>query len=557
LPGGIRRPRPGAPIPAGTTSPAPYRFGICARKRAGPTSRCAASPKRGIAEARHADVLAFTHGHPLALALVADALARGDDRAARVPEREPDIVRVLLERFIEHVPSPQHRLALEACAHVRVTTEPLLSAALETDDSSALFAWLRGLSFIQEGPQGLYPHDLAREVLDADLRWRNPQRYHELHRRVRDQIVREFQSVRGREQQRAFFDLLYLHRHNPVMKPFVDWSTLGAAYAEPATPQDAPAILDIVRRHEGDQSAAIARHWLQRQPGAFTVFRGGDGLLGFIAGLALHQVIPEDVAIDPAVAAALDFADRHGPARPGEAMVYHRFHMGRAPDEPAPAVHNMVAMTSTIDWLTTPRLAWSFLAVPDPDQWHATMTYLNLRRAPQAEFEVGGWRYAVYAHDWRAEPPLTWLDVVGERELATNLEVDTIAAAQPPPLIVLSQPDFTAAVHQALRDFHRLPALAANPLLRSRLASEHAGGEPSASTLQALVREAAETLRGNPRDEKRYRAILHTYLKPAATQELAAERLGLPFSTYRYQLGSGIERVTQLLWQRELSGSAS
>ena len=102
-----------------------------------------------------------------------------------------------------------------------------------------------------------------------------------------------------------------------------------------------------------------------------------------------------------------------------------------------------------------------------------------------------------------------------------------------------------------------MPALAANPLLRSRLASEHAGGEPSASTLQALVREATETLRGNPRDEKRYRAILHTYLKPAATQELAAERLGLPFSTYRYQLGSGIERVTQLLWQRELSGSAS
>lgn len=33
-----------------------------------------------------------------------------------------------------------------------------------------------------------------------------------------------------------------------------------------------------------------------------------------------------------------------------------------------------------------------------------------------------------------------------------------------------------------------------------------------------------------------------------------AERLGLPFSTYRYQLAQGLERLAAWLWQRELYG---
>ena len=42
--------------------------------------------------------------------------------------------------------------------------------------------------------------------------------------------------------------------------------------------------------------------------------------------------------------------------------------------------------------------------------------------------------------------------------------------------------------------------------------------------------------------------------KPAPTQEAAAELLGLPFSTYRGHLTRGLERVTDLLWERELYG---
>ena len=72
--------------------------------------------------------------------------------------------------------------------------------------------------------------------------------------------------------------------------------------------------------------------------------------------------------------------------------------------------------------------------------------------------------------------------------------------------------------------------------------------------LRALIEEAVATLAGDPRDAKLARALERTYVKPAPTQEAAAELLGLPFSTYRGHLTRGIERVADRLWQRELYG---
>jgi hypothetical protein len=197
----------------------------------------------GIAEDRHRAALALTHGHPLALSLVADMLVQAPAATQLDLAKEPDIVRTLLDRFVQQVPSVAHRRALEAAAHARVTTEALLAEVVGESDAPALFAWLRALSFVEQGPQGIFPHDLARDVLDADLRWRNPQRYQELHGAVRTSVVRQIQRTSGLAQQLAFADLLFLHRHSPFMRPFYEWKVLGSAYGEPASASDEPAIL--------------------------------------------------------------------------------------------------------------------------------------------------------------------------------------------------------------------------------------------------------------------------------------------------------------------------
>ena len=176
-------------------------------------------------------------------------------------------------------------------------------------------------------------------------------------------------------------------------------------------------------------------------------------------------------------------------------------------------------------------------------------------QAPQAGFSVGGRGYAVYVHDWRAEPPLTWLREMAERELTTTPSVDQEEVAAQRPIMVLSRPEFEAAVRQALRDYARPDRLVGNALLSSRLVADRTEDQSQTETLRRLVRRSAEELNSHPRDQRLYRALHRTFLNPADTQERAAELLGLPFSTYRAHLRAGTQRVIELLWQQELYGA--
>jgi hypothetical protein len=508
---------------------------------------------RGLPEQQHEAVLEFTHGHPLALSLLTNLLLSDTGRRFR-PENAPDMIRALLERFVDRVPSQSHWRALAVCAHARVTTEPLLADVLGGADAPQLFDWLRDLPFVEQGQLGLFPHDLAREVLDADLRWRDPVTYRDLHARIRTALISRLESRRVLEQQSAYFDFLYLARHGLISKAYYDWASFGHLYAEVATPQDQSDILGLVRRHEGDASACIAEYWLRRQPQAFVVFReASEQIAGFATTLVLDEPNPDEIVADPALAAAWRYVAQRKPLRPGERIMHHRFFVGRDAYQDT-KIHNMVAMVATLRWLTTPRLAWAFPTVAEPERWAPMFEAVRFWRAPEADFTVGGHCYGAFAHDWRADPIDAWIEVKAALDPAgDDAALNTAASA---PIEVLSQPDFESAVRQALRDFHR-PALASNPLARCRLALQHAGGAPSAASLRALIGEAAAELRGSPRSEKLYRALACTYLEQTATQELAAERLGLPFNTYRYQLAAAVKRVAETLWERELQADSA
>ena len=74
--------------------------------------------------------------------------------------------------------------------------------------------------------------------------------------------------------------------------------------------------------------------------------------------------------------------------------------------------------------------------------------------------------------------------------------------------------------------------------------------------MTGLLLTAVDALRRHPRDDKRWRAVERTYVRPAPNQEAAAELLGLPFSTYRRHLSQGVQRVVTCLWDHELRGTA-
>jgi hypothetical protein len=513
--------------------------------------------RRNVPDGQHQAVLDFTHGHPLALSLVADVFAQRPAVHFQ-PETAPDIVKTLLAQFVQKVPGPAHRAALEACAMVRLATESLLAAMLASPDAHELFEWLRGLSFIETDRFGLFPHDLAREALIADVRWRNPDWYAELHRRARQYYVERVQRLQGADQGRLLFDLIFLHRDNPAVRPYFEWAESGTLFTDTLRDDDTQPLLDMTARHEGEDSARILAHWLKKQPGRVAVFRESTRRPnGFLVPIALNRVDDEDERIDPAARAARDYLQRTAPLRAGEVATLFRFWMDRHTYQAVSPTQSRVFITAVQHYLVTPGLAYTFFPCAEPDFWAAMFAYADLARIPEADFEVGGRRYGVYGHDWRSVPPVAWMALLAEREIASGA-----TPAPPPPvetLLVLSETEFAEAAHHALREFTRADVLRGSPLLRSRLVGDRAGlnAEPGQRViaLQSLVRQAAESLQASPRDAKLYRAVQHTYLQPAPTQEKAAELLDLPFSTYRRHLKAGITRITEMLWQQEISGT--
>ena len=140
---------------------------------------------REVPAGRRKSVLAFAGGNPLALSLAADSARRDESRvddAGWFPPQE--VIGALADQLVGDAPSAEHRQALDVCALLPATNEELLRAALPDADTAALFAWVRELPFIESGPHGVHPHDVVREILDADLKWRDPERHQMMRARV-------------------------------------------------------------------------------------------------------------------------------------------------------------------------------------------------------------------------------------------------------------------------------------------------------------------------------------------------------------------------------------
>lgn len=515
--------------------------------------------RRGVPMAQRASIVAFAHGHPLALRLAADWALQHPDRPFH-PDAAPEVVQALRQQFLPEIPGPAHQAALEACALVRALTEDLLSDLVDPPgEAHALFAWLQGLPGVEACPQGLVLHEAAREVLAADLRWRNPDRFVALHRRARSAYIQRLRHGPRPWQTRWLLDYVYLHRGNPELRPFLRWEAVDSIGVDRLRESDLPALIAMVERHEGRASADLAAGWLAHQPHGAVILRAPDGEpLGFLLMVALRSDGSEDPLSDPAVRAARAYLEQEAPLRPGERATLFRFWMARETYQAVSDVQTLCFVCAVQHHLSARGLAFSFFPCAEPDRWAPFFAYLGIQRIPPADFEVGGRRYGVYGHDWRVVPPSAWLGWMAEREIAYE---PFAGSERPLPRVrVLRRPEFDEAVREALRGFGRPEALRTNPLLDTRLVLDRAG--PNASlderiaALQALLEKALAAWEAAPRDRKLYQALHVTYLRPAPTQEQAAERLNLPFSTYRRHLKVGIARLCQRLWEWEIGAAA-
>lgn len=495
----------------------------------------------------------FTHGHPLALTLVCETLAQ-NGRAQFEPDANPDVINVLLDRFLDSVPGPLHRQALETTALLRNTTEAILAAVVGEEHAFELFEWLKTLSFIETGPFGIYPHDLARDAIAMELRWRNPDQFCLLHDRARAYYADHLERTTGLAQQIVLADYIYLHRDNPAVKPFFNWSQ-SRCYLDRARAEDLGAMLKIVERHEGSESGKIADMWISAQPEGAYVLR--DSANGHVAGLLVTvDLAGADLAQiekDPGAKAAWEHIARNAPLRSGEKALIFRFWMSEKGYQDVSPDQSLIFVSMVHQSLTTPSLAFTFQVCANADFYQPMFEYAASPRVVDGDFRVGRQAFGMFGHDWRAMPVKAWLALLSEREIP-------VAGGTPPPppseVMVLSQSSFETAVLQALKTFNNPARLAENPLLRSRVVVDQVGAEADTKMRMTALREAifeqAKTLAVSSKERGLFRALETSYFQPARSQEVAAEKVDVSIATYRRHLKAGVRRVTELLWQAEI-----
>jgi RecA/RadA recombinase len=492
--------------------------------------------RAGVAEQAWPRLVRLGRGHPLALALLADAANTGT-----VPERladVPDLVSALLESQLHEAPSDAHTVGLATCAKAWLTTEDLLRETVGADAAPAVWAWLRDRPFVVSRPRGLTPHDLTRDILDAEFERRSPDRYRSLHRVIHDHVLAGMRSATGIDQQLLAQHLLYLHRHSPLTAVFWELRAKGSAAVLPARPEEYAHLVSIVDRDLGGGQAEIAERWFADQPEHAWVVRTDGGVAGFV----YHVFWPSGSTMaerDPVVRAILEFVAKAAPLRPGEQVSIGRFWADARDRQRGPYAVLAGSISSIIEWTTQP-LAWSFVVLVDPEYWAAYFDYLGFRAL--LEIDAGGVRHVVYGNDWRRFPADAWLELMGEREHAGGTGPPPESMLRPPPL---DRASFGAAVRSALQQLSRPDQLAENPLVGTSL-----GGTPA--EVRASVEEAVRRLSDEPKGDQLYSVLNRTYLRAAPTQEAAAEALGQPFSTYRRYLAKAIEQLTEVLWAAEI-----
>ncbi|HEY0856106.1 MAG TPA: hypothetical protein VGE16_03570, partial [Albitalea sp.] len=368
---------------------------------------------RAVPAALHERIVQASHGHPLALTLMADIAAASGELPAQLGA---DVVRRLAERFTAQAPTDMHRRALEVCAHARVTTEPLLADALDRAHAHELFDWLATLSFIEHAPAGLFPHDLVRDAIDDELHWRHRQRHREIHVAVRQHLI---QAVA--HEPRSAFEILFLHRHSPSMRPFVDFQALGSVYFEPAVADDLPALRTLMREElPAPQHAAVERWFAHRATRTWAVRPSPGELLAATLSIDLALLGEDERSSDPVFAAVWQALRDVAPPRANDRQLLARWNVARGGQRRASAAMNAIQMSQFFQWLTLPRLGAFVICAEHPDHWRPMMDHIGFTRMPGCDIEVDGLPLGCYVHDWRAVPPAPWLDLMGERELGRS-----------------------------------------------------------------------------------------------------------------------------------------
>jgi hypothetical protein len=159
----------------------------------------------------------------------------------------------------------------------RVTTVELLRDVLPETDADKAMGWLETRSFTEALGGGLTLHDLVQRALHADLMRREPEREHELRRRIADSL--HARAIRGRPM--LTVDLAELVQ-SPQIRAFYGWEGSIRNRVDGARPGDAEQVALLLGSQGFAEWWDLTRPFFEEAPQTVAIARdGGDALCGY------------------------------------------------------------------------------------------------------------------------------------------------------------------------------------------------------------------------------------------------------------------------------------
>ncbi|MEX1215196.1 winged helix-turn-helix domain-containing protein [Saccharospirillum sp.] len=428
-----------------------------------------------------------THGHPLALTLVAAAFR--NEPSGRWLRATP--VQYALEElahlFLTDVGDASTRRVLEGASVTRRATVSLLGALFPDLAPLDAYERLSQLPFVDNASDGLIIHDAVREAITRSLHANDPSRYLEYRRAAWRQLNSEAEAAGSDDLWRYTADMLYLIE-NPVVREAFFPTTAPPLIVEQAKPSDDEAITQIIHRHDGRVAATALLLWWHRLPQAFSVVRNRERtVVGLSCKLRSDAIEPTWAQDDPVIANWCDHLSQK-PMAAGEIALYCRRWLsivgGDSPSEVQAAV--WLDLKRTYMELR-PGLRRVYLTACNLAAYLSVAQRLGFTLLPEYGIELDGHHYPTAMLDFGPGSVDGWLSDLAAAELGVQHADDLIDVDARELVLVSGRVSLTPLEFGVIHHLHAKQgkAVSRRDLLRDVWGTTYEGGS---NVVDAVVR---------------------------------------------------------------------
>ncbi len=518
--------------------------------------------RAGVAGELLAAAVELAAGHPLTLFVLGRRLLASTDGLSTAVVL--DTARTVLELALQADlsggasgapldPGCVEWAALGAAAVAGVLSESVLRAALPEVESGSLFRWLCRQPVVAVTSYGLVIREPFATFLLESLAWRDPERSELLRERVRQASLSALRSNATPARLPHVIRLLALADRDGSFRRGLVGALARGIEVSPLRGDEFAAALSSM---EPPELAEALRPSLSTSSALVRGLRDSTGrLLGWLSVGPLNGILSQ-----PGLANAFALPlEQLLALRPGERATLHLIWL--APEVRVPP-RELVALALAVHLERLAQLPQSVLSLflcggmAEEASW--CWSFLGVKSLAPGSSSASGFggergegtpRLVIAVREWRRQTVLEWL---ADPEWVPPVEV--IAATDQ----VLDRETFTQAVQQALRDYTRPERLRGNPLLESRMVRRGSGltanERQRIEVLRAILAQVVGELGQRPQYRRWQQVVESVYFRPLESQERMAERLGIPFSTYRRYLKNATSWIAEFCWQLEVSG---